>query len=142
MGVTQIPNPAYATAIATASQATLQKAIAHHGSMPNNPNLVPTSINLSPQQFIVVSSNIILTIDARAFANPAGEFFRVFELEFSSKSFEKNLQFATFSWQKDETFKMLYRRLFKLKEDNQNIIDLEVAHRCLCSLENTPTLHA
>jgi len=34
LGVTQIPNPAYATTIATASQA----AIAHHGIVPNNPN--------------------------------------------------------------------------------------------------------
>jgi len=31
LGVTQIPNPAYAIAIATASQAALQAAIAHHG---------------------------------------------------------------------------------------------------------------
>jgi len=37
---------------------------------------------------------------------------------------------------------MLYRRLFKLKEDTQSIIDLEVAHRYLCSLECTLTLHA
>jgi hypothetical protein len=34
LGVTQIPNPTYATAIATASQATLQVVIAHHGTMP------------------------------------------------------------------------------------------------------------
>jgi len=27
-----------------------------------------------------------------------------------------------------KTFKMLYRRLLKLKEDIQNITDLEVAH--------------
>jgi hypothetical protein len=40
----------------------------------------------------------------------------VFELEFPVKSFEKILQLATFLWQKDETFKMLYKRL-KLKED-------------------------
>jgi len=39
LGVTQIPNPAYTIAIATASQA----AIAHHGTVPNNPDLVPTS---------------------------------------------------------------------------------------------------
>jgi len=47
LGITQIPNPTYATTITTASQATLQAAIAHHGTMPNNPDLVPTSINLS-----------------------------------------------------------------------------------------------
>jgi len=47
--VTQIPNPAYAIAIATASQVALQAAIAHHGTMPNNPDPVPTSVNLSPQ---------------------------------------------------------------------------------------------
>jgi hypothetical protein len=57
-----------------------------------------------------------------------GEFFRVFELEFSVKIFEKNLQLTTFSRQKDETLKMLYRRLLKLKEDTQSITDLEVAH--------------
>jgi hypothetical protein len=48
LGVTQIPNPAYAIAIATVSQAALQVAIAHHGIVPNNPDLVPTSVNLSP----------------------------------------------------------------------------------------------
>jgi hypothetical protein len=42
LGVTQIPNPTYATTIATASQATLQAAIAHHGTVPNNPDPVPT----------------------------------------------------------------------------------------------------
>ncbi len=39
LGVTQIPNLAYAIAITTASQATSQAAIAHHGIMPNNPDL-------------------------------------------------------------------------------------------------------
>jgi hypothetical protein len=48
LGVTQIPNPAYAIAIAIASQATLQAAIPHHGIMPNNPNPIPTSVNLFP----------------------------------------------------------------------------------------------
>jgi hypothetical protein len=37
---------------------------------------------------------------------------------------------------------MLYKRLLKLKEDTQIITDLESAHRYLCSLEGTPTLHA
>jgi len=36
---------------------------------------------------------------------------------------------------------MLYRRLLKLKEDTQSIIDLEAAHRYLRSLEGTPTFH-
>jgi hypothetical protein len=49
LGVTQIPNPTYATTIITASQATLQATIAHHGTMPNNPNPVLTSIHFSPQ---------------------------------------------------------------------------------------------
>jgi hypothetical protein len=44
-----------------------------------------------------------------------GEFFWVIELESSMKSFEKILQFITFFRQKDESLKMLYRRLFKLK---------------------------
>jgi hypothetical protein len=47
--MTQIPNLAYATTIATASQAALQVAIAHHGTMPNNLDLIPISINLSLQ---------------------------------------------------------------------------------------------
>jgi hypothetical protein len=37
---------------------------------------------------------------------------------------------------------MLYKRLLKLKEDTQSIIDFEVAHRYICLLESTPTLHA
>ncbi len=77
LGVTQIPNPAYATTIAIASQTALQATITHHGTMPNNPDPVPTSINLSPQQLIVTIANIILTIDAPAFVDPVGEFFRV-----------------------------------------------------------------
>jgi hypothetical protein len=85
--------------------------------MPNNPNLVPTSVNLSPQQFIIVTTNIPPTIDAPAFADPVGEFFQVLELEFLVKSSEKILQLATFSWQKDETLKMLYKKLFKHKKD-------------------------
>ncbi len=142
MGVTQIPNPAYAIAIATASQAALQAAIAHHETVPNNPDSVPTSVNLSPQQFITVITNNPPTTDAPAFADPVGEFFRIFDLEFPVKSFEKILQLATFFRQKDETLKMLYRRLLKLKEDTQSITDLEAAHRYLRSLEGTLTLHA
>jgi hypothetical protein len=75
LGVTQIPNPAYAIAIATASQAALQAAIAHHGTMPNNPDPVPTSVNLSPQQLIAATASIPPTTDAPAFADPVGEFF-------------------------------------------------------------------
>jgi hypothetical protein len=44
LGVTQILNPAYATDITTTSQATLQTTITHHGIMPNNPDMIPTSI--------------------------------------------------------------------------------------------------
>jgi hypothetical protein len=142
LDVTQAPNPAYAIAIATASQAALQAAIAHHGTMPNNPDPVPISVNLSPQQLIAATINIPPTIDAAAFANPVGEFFRVLELEFPVKSSEKILQLATFSRQKDETLKMLYRRLLKLKEDTQSITNLEATHRYLRSLEGTPTFHA
>jgi len=43
--ITQIPNPTYAIAIATASQT----AIAYQGTVRNNPDPVPTSVNLSPQ---------------------------------------------------------------------------------------------
>jgi hypothetical protein len=75
LGVTQIPNPAYAIAIATASQVALQAAIAHHGTVPNNPDSIPTSVNLSPQQLIAATANIPPTTNASAFADPVGEFF-------------------------------------------------------------------
>ncbi len=96
--------------------------------MPNNPDPVPTSINLSPQQLITATANNPPTMDVTAFADPVGEFFRVLEWEFLVKSSEKILKLATFSRQKEETLKML-KRLFKLKEDTQSITDLEAAHR-------------
>jgi hypothetical protein len=86
LGVIQIPNLAYAITITTTSQAALQATIAHHGTMPNNLDPVPTSINIFPQQLIVTIANIPPNIDALAFANPMGEFFRVLELEFLVKS--------------------------------------------------------
>jgi len=97
LGVTQIPNPTYAIAITTASQAALQAAITHHGTMANNPDPVLTLVNLSPQQFIAATANIPPTTDAPTFADPVGEFFRILELEFPVKSFEKILQLVTFS---------------------------------------------
>jgi hypothetical protein len=36
---------------------------------------------------------------------------------------------------------MLYKKLLELKEDTQNITDLETTHRYLRSLEGIPTLH-
>jgi hypothetical protein len=87
LGITQIPNPAYATTITTTSQVALQVAIAHHGIMPNNLDLVPTSVNFFPQQLIVATTNIPPTIDALAFAKLVGEFFRILKLEFLVKSF-------------------------------------------------------
>ncbi len=81
-------------------------------------------------------------MDAPTFANLMGEFFHILELEFSVKSSKKILHLATFSQEKDETLKMLYMRLFKLKEDTHSIIDLEVAHHYFYLLESTPTLHA
>jgi hypothetical protein len=71
-----------------------------------------------------------------------GEFFQVLKLEFLVKTFEKILQLAIFSRQKDETLKMLYIRLFMFKEDTQSITNLEAAHWYLRSLEGTLTLHA
>jgi hypothetical protein len=62
--IIQIPNPTYATAISTASQITLQATIGHHGTVPNNPDLVPTSVNLFPPQLIVTTINIPPTINA------------------------------------------------------------------------------
>jgi hypothetical protein len=92
--------------------------------MPNNPDPIPTSVNLSPQQLIASTTNIPPTTDVLTFADPVREFFRVLELEFLVKSFEKILQLATFFRQKDETFKILYKRLPKLKEDTQSITNL------------------
>ncbi len=112
------PNLAYAATITTASQAALQAAIAHHGTVPNNPNLIATSVNISPQQLIATIANNLPTIDAPAFADPVGEFFRVLKLEFLFNSSEIFLPLTTFFQQKDETLKMLYRRLLKLKEDS------------------------
>jgi hypothetical protein len=97
LGITQIPNPAYAITIATAFQAALQVAITHHGLVPNNLNIVPTLVNLSPHQLITTTTNITPTIDAPAFVNLMGEFVRVLKLEFSVKNSEKILQLATFS---------------------------------------------
>jgi len=48
LGITQIPNLAHDTTIATASQAALQAAITHHGIVPNILDSVPTLVNLSP----------------------------------------------------------------------------------------------
>jgi hypothetical protein len=96
LGIAQIPNLAYAIAIVTAFQTALQVAIAHHGIVRNNPNPVPTLVNFSPQQLIVAITNIPPTIDAPAFVDPMGEFFRVLKLEFPVKSSEKILQLAIF----------------------------------------------
>jgi hypothetical protein len=64
--------------------------------MPNNLDPVLTLVNLSPQQFISATVNIPPTIDALAFIDPVGEFFRILELEFSIKSFEKIMQLTIF----------------------------------------------
>jgi hypothetical protein len=141
LSITQIPNLVYATTIATTSQAALQATIAHHGIVPNNLDLVPTSINLSPQHLIIATINILSIIDAPTFANPVWEFFRVLELEFPIKSSENFLQLATSFQQKDETLKMLYKKFLKLKEDTQSIPNLEVAHWYVYSLEGTSTFH-
>jgi hypothetical protein len=57
------------------SQIALQTTIAHHGIMPNNLDVVPILVNLSPQQFIALIANNPPTIDALAFADLVGEFF-------------------------------------------------------------------
>jgi len=44
LGVIRTPNPDYATAIITTSQAALRSAITHHVIVPNNPDSIPTSI--------------------------------------------------------------------------------------------------
>jgi len=85
LGITHIPNPTYATSIATAFQVT----IAHHGIEPNNPYMAPISINLFPEQLIVTITNILPTINALTFVDHVGEFFRVLELEFQLKVLNK-----------------------------------------------------
>ncbi len=97
LGITQITYLAYATTIAITFQTTLQAAIAHHGTMPNNPDLVPTSVNLSLQQLIAIIANIPPIIDVATFADPVGEIFQVLELGFLVKSSEFFLQLTTFS---------------------------------------------
>jgi hypothetical protein len=82
--------------------------------VPNNPDLVPTLVNLFLQQLIAVTANILLTINALAFIDPMGEFFQVLELKFLVKSSEKILELATFSRQKDETFKCFTRSFSSL----------------------------
>ncbi len=57
-----------------------------------------------------------------------GNSFESLSWNFWSRVLNFFLQLTTFSSQKDETFKMLYMRLLKLKEDTLSIIDLEVAH--------------
>jgi hypothetical protein len=89
LGVTQIPNPAYATDITTTSEAALQATITHHGTVPNNLDPVPTLIIFSPRQLIIATTNIPPTINAPAFINPVEESFQTFELKFSIKIFEK-----------------------------------------------------
>jgi hypothetical protein len=63
LGVTRIPNLAYIIIISTTFQATLQVIIVHHGTLPNNLDLVLISIKkfllnnslLLPQTFIAPS---------------------------------------------------------------------------------------
>jgi hypothetical protein len=43
--------------------------------VPNNPNPVPTSVNFSPQQLIVVIANIPPINNAPTFADLVGELF-------------------------------------------------------------------
>ncbi len=85
--------------------------------MPNNPNPVPISVKKFLQQLIVAIANIPPTINAPAFANIVGEFFRVLELEFSIKSFEFFATRHLFLVEGWNFLKMFYRRLFKLKKD-------------------------
>jgi hypothetical protein len=90
LGITEILNLAYAITITTAFQAALQAAIAHHGTVPNNLDPVPTSVNLSFQQLIDVITNIPPTIDALAFTNPVGNFFEFLSWNFRSRILKKN----------------------------------------------------
>jgi hypothetical protein len=57
--------------------------------MPNYPNPIPTLVKKILQQFNVITASIPPTINALAFVNPMGEFFRGLWLEFLVKSSEK-----------------------------------------------------
>jgi hypothetical protein len=57
--------------------------------MPNNPNPIPTSVNLSLQQLIVITTNIPPIMDAPSFATPVGEFVQDLKLEFLVKVLKK-----------------------------------------------------
>jgi len=72
LDVTQILNLAYAITITITSQAALQAVIAHHRTVPNNPDLVPTLVNISLQQLIAATANNPPTTDAPAFVDPVG----------------------------------------------------------------------
>jgi hypothetical protein len=85
--------------------------------VPNNLDPILILVFFSLQQLIDVTANNPPTINAIAFVDLVEEFFRILELKFLVKSFEKNLELATFFRQMDETFKMLYKRLLKLKDD-------------------------
>jgi hypothetical protein len=76
LGIIKIPNPAYATAIATTFQAALQATIAHHGIVPSNPDPIFISVNLSFQQLIIATANNPPTINAPTFADPVGNSFK------------------------------------------------------------------
>jgi hypothetical protein len=86
-----MPYTAYAIAIVSTSQITLQATIAHHGIVRNNPNsgtyFNKTFSSTTHCCYIKHSSHH----HAPTFADLVGEFFRVLELEFLVKSFEKIL---------------------------------------------------
>jgi hypothetical protein len=82
------------------------------------------------------------------FTNSMWEFFRVLELEFLIKTFEKVLQLPPSLGRKMKPSRCSTRgfrcskRLPMLKEDIQSITELEAAHRYFRSLEGISTLHA
>jgi hypothetical protein len=51
----------------------LQTAITHHGTVPNNRDLIPILINIYPQQLIPTTTKNPPTINALAFVDPVGE---------------------------------------------------------------------
>jgi hypothetical protein len=57
--------------------------------MPNNPNQLPTSINLFLQQLIVAIRNIPPTTNALAFVDPVGEFLQVLSWNFRLRILKK-----------------------------------------------------
>ncbi len=90
LGVTQIPNPAYAIAIATAFQTALQAAIAHHGIVPNNPDPVLISITFLLNNSVLLLQTFLSPLMCQLLLIQWGNSFEFLSWNFQSKVLKKN----------------------------------------------------